>query len=50
MSLIPDSEITIRVRATCHVLGMWPDEEYDVYPTARVELMIKNGHLIHLED
>lgn len=50
MQLTPDHEITVRVRATCHVLGMWPDEEYDVYPTARVEVLIKAGHLILLDD
>lgn len=44
------SDLTIHVRATAPVLGMWPGEDYHVYPTARVELMIKAGKLIWLDE
>lgn len=50
MPLTPDHEITIRVLATCNVLGMFAGEEHDVYPTPRVELLIKHGQLIWLDD
>lgn len=42
--------LTIRVLATANVLGMYAGEEHDVYPTARVEKMIKWGHLIWLDE
>lgn len=43
-------DLTISVLATCNVLGMWAGETYDVYPTERVEKMIKWGHLIWLDE
>lgn len=48
MRLVDD--LTISVLATCNVLGMWAGGTYDVYPTARVEKMIKWGHLIWLDE
>lgn len=50
MQLTPNENIRIRVRATGSVLGLFPGQEADVYPTARVELMIRVGHLIWVDD
>lgn len=41
---------TIRVRPTTAVLDMRAGEEYDVEPSDIVELLIKVGHLIWLEE
>jgi hypothetical protein len=49
VQLIPNHEVRIRVLATCAVLGMFAGEEHLVYPTHRVELLIKTGHLIWLD-
>ncbi len=43
-------EVRIRVRATGAVLGLLPNQEADVYPSSRVELMIKVGHLIWVDE
>ena len=49
-ALPPNHEIRIRVRATGSVLGLFPDQEAEVYPSHRVELLIKAGHLIWLDE
>ena len=41
---------TIRVRPTTAVLGMQPGNEYDVEPSDIVELLIKVGHLVWLDE
>lgn len=43
------NDLTIRVRATTAVCGMFANREYKIYPSARVELLIKSGHLIWLD-
>lgn len=40
----------IHVYATCTVLGMFAGEDHWLYPTARVELLIRCGHLIWLDE
>lgn len=40
----------IHVLATCTVLGMFAGEDYWLYPTKRVELLIKCGHLLWLDE
>lgn len=47
---VPNEEIRIRVRATCSVLGMFPGDEYEVYPNRRVELLLSTGHLVWLDE
>lgn len=44
------SDLTIRVLATTAVCGMFAGREYDVYPSARVELLLSSGHLIWLDE
>lgn len=45
MRLTPDSEIQVWVKANCNVLGMLAGSSYLVYPSARIELLVKNGQL-----
>lgn len=42
--------LTIRVRATTAVAGMWANEEYDVEPTEFIEQLIGWGHLIWVDE
>lgn len=52
-SLTPAAEGSdgwIRVRVMASVLGMFVGEEHWIYPTERVELMIKCGQLLWLDE
>lgn len=42
--------LTIRVRPTCSVLDMHPHSEYEVEPSDIIELLIKTGKLIWVEE
>lgn len=42
--------LLVKVRATCAVLGMFPGNEYEVEPSARVEKLIQWGHLVLIDD
>jgi hypothetical protein len=41
---------TVRVRALSNVLGLQRGDEVDVLPTPRVEVMIRGGHLVWLDE
>lgn len=49
-ALPPNHEIRIRVKATGAVLGLKPNQEAEVYPSHRVELLIAAGHLVWLDE
>jgi hypothetical protein len=48
--LTPNEEIRITVRATCPVIGLWPDQVAEVYPSPRVELLLSTGHLVWVDE
>jgi hypothetical protein len=43
--------MTIRVRATTAVAGMWAGDEYDVHPEDDfIKLLLSVGHLVRVDD
>jgi hypothetical protein len=49
-ALPPNHEVRIHVQANGSVLGLWHGQDDWVYPSPRVELLIKLGHLIWLDE
>lgn len=49
-ALPPNHEVRIHVQANGSVLGLWHGQDDWVYPSPRVEMLIKLGHLIWLDE
>ncbi len=49
-ALPPNHEVRIHVRANGSVLGLFHGQDDWVYPSPRVEMLIKLGHLIWLDE